>query len=422
LTLKIILRILSKMKRLNVNSVFFFVATYISLIIGFYYGENSTGGAFIDYLNQKEISKKFASDFLGTLLTYDDNQHRHSPLISIYLALYEKIKLSDILIRFINLQIAPICAYLFYKTLKVKFKTVNNNYLFIFSLIFLISPTVRSLAIWPDSRLFGLTFFILSIYFYLLFLENRQFKFVLYNIFFLALSSYFSPNFSIFSLFFLVNYFVYYKLSKSLFYILIFNAILALPAIYYIFFLEINFLKIAAIAYKYPLQNLNIANKIILISTIFLFYFLPFVFTLNNFKSFLIELFRVKNIILSLTISLICIYFFSYDKSFYGGGIFFHISRELFDNNILLYLVSFFALLLILNISSWNKYNSLIFIILILNNPQLSIFHKYYDPLILILIIFLIEYKIDKDILFKPKNISIFYLFSSFFLIISLLK
>ena len=159
-----------------------------------------------------------------------------------------------------------------------------------------------------------------------------------------------------------------------------------------------------------------------MISTIFLFYFLPFVFTLNNFKSFLIELFRVKNIILSLTISLICIYFFSYDKSFYGGGIFFHISRELFDNNILLYLVSFFALLLILNISSWNKYNSLIFIILILNNPQLSIFHKYYDPLILILIIFLIEYKIDKDILFKPKNISIFYLFSSFFLIISLLK
>ena len=410
------------MKRLNVNSVFFFLATYISLIIGFYYGENSTGGAFFDYLNQKEISKKFASDFLGTLLTYDDNQHRHSPLISIYLAFYEKIKLNDTIIRFINLQIAPICVFLFYKTLRVKFKTVDKNYLFIFSLILLISPTVRSLAIWPDSRLFGLTFFILSIYFYLLFLENKRFKFALYNVFFLALSSYFSPNFSVFSFFFLVNYFDYYKISRCLIYILIFNVILASPAIYYIFFLEVNFLKIAAIAYQYPLQNFNLANKIVLISTIFLFYFIPFAFIFNNFKSFLIELFRIKNFVLSLTLSLFCIYFFSYDKSFYGGGIFFHISNELFNNNFLTYLIFFFALLLILNISRWNKYNSLIFIILILNNPQLSIFHKYYDPLILILIIFLFELKIEKEKLFKPKIISIFYIFSSFFLIISLLK
>ncbi len=410
------------MRSLNINSIFFFLALYISLVLGFYFGENSTGGAFFDYLNQKVIAEKFASDFLNTLLTYDENQHRHSPLISIYLGFYEKFNFNDTIIRFINLQIAPICSILFYKTLTIKFKNVNKNYLFIFSLIFLLSPTVRSLAIWPDSRIFGLTFFILSIYFFLLFEDKRKFKFVIYNVLALAVSSYFSPNFSIFSFFYIVRYFEHYKLSKDLFFVLLLNVVLAFPAIYYIFFLDVNFLKIAAIEYKYPLQNLNIANKIILISTIFLFYFLPFLFIYEKFNSFFKKLFEIKNFTFAIILSSICIYFFSYDSSFYGGGIFFHLSNVLFNNNYLLYFIFFLALLLILKISSWSKYNVLIFISLILNNPQLSVFHKYYDPLLWILLLLLFELKIKKEILFDRKIVLIFYLFSSSFLIVSLFK
>ena len=97
------------MSKLNKSSIFFFLILYFTLIIGFYYGEDSTGGAYFDYLSQKEIAKKFSLNFINTFLTYDDNYHRHSPVLSIYLSIFEKLNLDDSFIRFINLQIAPIC-------------------------------------------------------------------------------------------------------------------------------------------------------------------------------------------------------------------------------------------------------------------------------------------------------------------------
>ena len=416
------LEILSKMSKLNKGSIFFFLILYLTLIIGFYYGEDSTGGAYFDYLSQKEIAKKFSLDFINTFLTYDDNYHRHSPVLSIYLSIFEKLNLDDSFIRLINLQIAPICSLVFFHTLKIKFKNVNENYLFIFSIIFFLSPTVRSLAIWPDSRLFGLTLFLISIYYFLLFEEQKKIKFAILNTFSLAACSYLSPNFSIFAILFLANYLSYYRISRNVLLILLINIILATPAIYYIFILDVNFLKIAAIPYNYPLQNLNFANKILLISTIFFFYFLPFFLIYEKKLLFVKEIFRIKNIFLSIVLCLICIYFFSYVRNFYGGGIFFHLSNKFFDNNILLYLIFLFSILLIIRISSFSRYNLLIFILLILSNPQLSIFHKYYDPLIWILIIFFYELKNDKRNIFKPKIIFLFYFFSLIFLVLSLFK
>ena len=416
------LEILFKMSKLNKSSIFFFLILYLTLIIGFYYGEDSTGGAYFDYLSQKEIAKKFSFNFINTFLTYDDNYHRHSPILSIYLSIFEKLNLDDSMIRFINLQIAPICLLLFFLTLKIKFKNVNENYLFIFSMIFFLSPTIRSLAIWPDSRLFGLTLFLLSIYYYLLFIEQKKLKFAILNTFSLAACSYLSPNFSIFSILFLANYLNYYRISKNILLILFINIILATPAIYYIFILDVNFLKIAAIAYNYPLQNLNIANKILLISTIFFFYFIPFFLIYEKKLFFIKEIFKIKNIFLSIFLCLICIYFFSYDRNFYGGGIFFHLSNKLFDNNIALYLIFFLSILLIIKILSFSQYNLLIFTLLILSNPQLSIFHKYYDPLIWILVIFFFELGGDKQNIFKPKIIFSFYFFSLIFLVLSLFK
>ena len=53
------------------------------ILIGFYFNENSTGGAFIDYHTHKEISKKFADNFLITLLNFDKTHTRHSPVLLI---------------------------------------------------------------------------------------------------------------------------------------------------------------------------------------------------------------------------------------------------------------------------------------------------------------------------------------------------
>ena len=195
-----------------------------------------------------------------------------------------------------------------------------------------------------------------------------------------------------------------------------------MPAFYYIFILDVNFLKIAAIEYTHPLQNFNPANKIILISTIFFFYFLPFFLIYENKIKFISNFFKFKIIFFSLVLTIICSYFFSYNPNFYGGGIFFHVSNLLFKNNLFLFFISFLSFLLIFKISSWSKYNFLLFILLILSNPQLSVFHKYYDPLIWILCLFFFNLKVNLEKVFKPKIILIFYLFSSFFLLVSIFK
>ena len=127
-------------------------------------------------------------------------------------------------------------------------------------LIFL-SPTFRSLAIWPDSRLIGLTLFTLSIYYFLKFEENKSLKFAIYNVITLAISAYVSPNFSVISIFFIIRFIFHYSFfSKQILYLVIINLFLAFPALYYIFVLDVNFLLQSA-AIGIEVNEKKIFNK-----------------------------------------------------------------------------------------------------------------------------------------------------------------
>ena len=59
---------------------------YLSLIFSFVLGENSTGGAVLDYENQKKIVEKFSLNFSETFLNYDNYSTRHSPILLIFLS------------------------------------------------------------------------------------------------------------------------------------------------------------------------------------------------------------------------------------------------------------------------------------------------------------------------------------------------
>ena len=156
---------------------------------------------------------------------------------------------------------------------------IKKNFIIISRSNFFISNFL-SLAIWPDSRILGLTFFSLSIINYLKFKQKLNFSFALLNIFTCAISSYISPNFSLFSLFFLYNYLkIFNVLSKKMLIIYSLNLVLALPAIYYIFILDINFLNKTAATNFNEGETIffnNIFNDILITFTIILFYFLPF--------------------------------------------------------------------------------------------------------------------------------------------------
>ena len=46
------------------KNIFIFILLYLSLIAGFYYGEDSLGAANADYEGLKHLNKKFKNDFL----------------------------------------------------------------------------------------------------------------------------------------------------------------------------------------------------------------------------------------------------------------------------------------------------------------------------------------------------------------------
>ena len=107
------------------------------------------------------------------------------------------------------------------------------------------------------------------------------------------------------------------------------NLLLSLPMLIYLFLLDVNFLSIKVVSHLSALDGLNPSNKIFIISTLILFYMIPFVF--NQFPiKFFIKNFKINHLYFSLIIFFSLIYFFNYSLEYTGGGIFFKISYFFF--------------------------------------------------------------------------------------------
>ena len=400
---------------------------YLSLLIGFFLNEDSNGGAINDYEGYLSIIKDFNLDFNHTFLNFDNYGERHSPVLIILLSFLYKFNIDDSVIRLLNLNFSIISVIFFFKCLKIKFDNIDNKYLYLISLTFFLSPTFRSLSIWPDSRIYGLHFFIISTFYYLKFIYTEKKVYYCYlNIFFLAISSYFSPNFSLFSVFFLYQFYKELKISKELFWCIAINLILAFPAFYYLFILDVFFLSSGRVpgfdqttVFGLPIQ-FNIFNKILIISSILMFYFIPILIIKKKIFLYSNKI-EIKNFLIILSSFLFMVYTFDYKLSYTGGGIFLHLSNFLFKNNLLFYVISLYSIIFIFKFCNQAKDNLFLVIIIFLSNPQLTIYHKYYDPLILLLIFTLFRIDFERSF-FNLKNVSIIYLFLTSFLILNLLK
>ena len=398
---------------------------YISLIFSVYFGfflnENSTGGAQQDYLIHKKISSMFTSNFITTLMDYENLKTRHSPIIPIYFSLYNFFEIPDVIIRLIHLHSLFFLTIIFYKCVKLKYSPQNKKVIILISLLLLLSPTVRSLAIWPDSHLYGLIFFLISVFWYLKFLINKnKFIYIFLNILFLVIASYIRPSFCLFSIYFTFNYYKNFNLNYKFYLIILINFLLALPAFYYLFILDIMFLTSNAVSDINLDIRLNPANKLLIISSIIFFHLIPIIFLKFQFFKNKIKQIKIFEFSLITILFLISLYYFNYELNFTGGGIFLHFSL-FFNNMILFYIISFFSLLFVYLLGKNSLNNSLILVIFFLINPQLTIYHKYYDPLVLIVFFLLININI-KNLNFDYKKLSIFYFHSLFFLILNIIK
>ena len=412
-----------KFKILTFKNISFFLFFYLTLVTGFFFGENLNYGSYGDWIgSNREPIKDFSNNFTYTFLNFDSYGHRHSPVYLIFLSLFLDLGLDLNQIRLVHLHLCISLIIVFYQCLRLLFSNINNNYLFLLSLIIFLSPTFRSLAIWPDSRLPGLIFFVLTIYFFLKFRKTDNLKYTWYTCISLVVSSYISPNFSVFFVYF---FFFFLKKVKfrELSFLLIFNFLASLPILYYIFILDVNFLA----AGKTPGLNnesinfsFNLSDKLMIISSIIFFHLSPILIMdnfFNQFKSFL-----DKGFIIIVPLVVCLIYFFNYQLSYTGGGVFFILSNLLFDNNYLFYIGSFFFISFVLYIASLSLNNFFLLTLLIVSNIQNTIYHKYYEPLVLIMFFTLIKYPGVENFLKKKNNIFYLYLVSVIYIVMRVFK
>ena len=128
-----------------------------------------------------------------------------------------------------------------------------------------------------------------------------------------------------------------------------------------------------------------------------------------------------SNLLVSLFLFFLCVYFFNYNYEYSGGGIYFKVSNFIFNNNIFFYLISFISILVFSPFLINSKENLLLFILILINNPQYTIYHKYFDPFLIILFFSLFKFEISLKHK-KLNNLYLTYAYFFVFLIISNFK
>ena len=332
------------------------------------------------------------------------------------------------LLRFLNLNLCFFSVIIFYKCLKILYFEKNNKLnITLVAIIITLSPSFRSLSIWPNSINLGLLLFLISILFFLKYTKekNNKIKFLnaLYNIIFLSFASYISPNFSVFVIYFIYNYLKHFDVKKiSIIFLL--NILLSFPAIYYVF-IESNYFMFNHVVSDRVDNTINLSlfiNKLAIIISIIIFHLIPFI--LINIKHFITIKTKIYlKLFIAIIFLILIVLNFNYPYEIGGGGFFFKLSNFFFRNDYLFFLILFFCLLLIINIVSFKIDNLILVLCLLISIPQYSIYHKYFDPLILILWLLLFDKNYDYSRYFKNiKNIFILYFFYSIFIGLNYIK
>ena len=103
------------------------------------------------------------------------------------------------------------------------------------------------------------------------------------------------------------------------------------------------------------------------------------------------------------------IYYFNFPNDNWGGGFFHKVSNLFFNNNYLFFFSAFISILFIYAILEKKFKNYLLLAILIVYNPQLTIYLKYFDPLIFIIFLTLFDFDFKKHFVDKTYKYYQFY-------------
>ena len=297
--------------------------------------------------------------------------------------------------------------WLFYLCLVEKFNRQNKWILILFSSLILILPAFQYSAIWGNSHITSLFFFLISVLFHLKIKKNdyniNYYFFI--SIIFLALATY-SKQFYVF--FFLFIFLEFFFKTKFLFFLFIsiFTIFLSIPGFLFL-------IKNPLLFYGIKQETTNFGSSILISASICLFYIVPFViqYLINNYKN-IMKIFELKLLVTSLLIFLLCVPFFKYNDDV-GGGIIFKLCIKILNEEYIFYLLSYLGIYFTLFFTKKNVWSYLLSVLLLCTfSTGFYIFQKYFEPMFLI--IFLLYFDVEKIKNFFKNNyyIPIFYFFS----------
>ena len=402
---------------LSNNKKYTYLFFLLTLLISFYYGENSSGGSRLDAKSGKMFISVFSDNYMNGVRYFINTGHDHFPFFYILISWFEKF-MSPLLISLLYVIISSTIPLIFYNILKKKFTYSDKNILYLLSLILFFSPYIRSSAVWLTTDNLGIIFFGLAISKYLSFEKKNHnyFKYSLQCFLFLILASYIRQYYAIFFIIFFCLMMKKLKFNQ-LITIIIFNTLISLPALIYLYFYLLkNFFNTDSSYITDYLKPDIIFNILVFLSMCF-FYFLPFLINTLNKNKIIALIDNKKKNIFFLALSFIFLLLF-YDLPIVnlGGGIFYKISKFFYIQ--IFYLFSFMGGLLLFVIINVNIKNLSIYLLIIFCYPVIFIYQKYYDPLIYFLFFSLIDADFINENLLKDKfNIKFIYSYLIVFLL-----
>ena len=343
--------------------------SYLSLLLGLYFGEDTIGGMEHDYnLLQKNMMfegfKNGLSDFLYNY--YPSAKYNHSPVYYVFIFYMQNI-FGSLITKIILLHVYLLLPYLYLKTIKFKFK--KTDFFIYIIVIFFLSSSFRSIAIWSGREILVSIFLILSIFNFLKFIKNCNFSSIFKSLTFLIICSYISPEAGIISI---IYFFESYKIlsKKKFLYLLFFSLLCSIPFFYYLrIYLTFND-SLENVPYIDFFKNLPFFFSSILIYTI------PFILIKRNeYFSYLI-----KNKYLFFLLCLIFFFLnFNVETQIGGGGIEYFLKK--INLEIILFLFSSLGLLNLFFIFKKDiNYNAFITIIFVIHTClNIYFFQKYID-------------------------------------------
>lgn len=366
----------------SIINTFISICIIISFLTGFYFQENSSGGA-VDFLHYHNNFKLFYSN---NFFQIDWLKYESSSLPLYYFITYFLYNPDNLLlIKIFNLTLSFFCFFIFYRILKIHFYLENSLALLLSSLI-LLSPYFRTGTFWMMEENLPILMTFLSIYFFLNLKKKFNYLFLLSAIFFSVCAFFSRQNYIIisFGLFLLIFDFKNIFSKKNIFIIFTY-AICFSPSIYFL------------ITWKGLLPPLLVEQDRTLIFNfqniphivnILLIYTFPFIYV--DRKKILFFLNKNKILIISLFIFYLLL-FYNFIPSNFGGGainkLLFMVSTG-FVLKYLTLLFSFISFILLFTIFRDNKFILIYFVLnIILFCTITPVWQEYFDPISLIIIL-----------------------------------